>query len=250
MIREAIARHHFGLALLLLVAVQLLIVCAIFAFLALDMTNVQRAWLGEMLWQRLALGGALAVLLLFALAFGLRTLLEAYVTPVARLAEDAVLLAANPGHRITAQGARNVRILAEKLNLLAAVHQSLHDEVQEKIEVANRALAQERNRLAALMAELTMSVLVCNIDGRILLYNANARHLLESRDGGVFSPGGAAIGLGLTVRCVGTRANPACARTNPVSARAACRWHDATGIRLRHHARRRADRARPHVPCV
>lgn len=68
MIREAIARHQFGLALLLLFAVQLLIVCGIFAFLALDMTNVQRAWLGEMLWQRLAIGGALAVLLLFAMA--------------------------------------------------------------------------------------------------------------------------------------------------------------------------------------
>ncbi|WP_454753585.1 exonuclease domain-containing protein [Cupriavidus necator] len=199
MIREAIARHHFGLALLLLFVVQLLIVCGIFAFLALDMTKVQRAWLGEMLWQRLAIGGALAVLLLFALAFGLRKLFDAYVTPVARLAEDAVLLAANPGHRITAQGGRDVRILAEKLNLLAAAHQSLHEEVQEKIEVANRALAQERNRLAALMAELTLSVLVCNIDGRILLYNASARHLLESRDDGVFPPGGAAIGLGRSV---------------------------------------------------
>jgi PAS domain-containing protein len=34
---------------------------------------------------------------------------------------------------------------------------------------------QERNRLAALMSELTQSVVVCNLDGRILLYNNRAR---------------------------------------------------------------------------
>jgi DNA polymerase-3 subunit epsilon len=33
----------------------------------------------------------------------------------------------------------------------------------------------EKNRLAALMSELTQSVVVCNLDGRILLYNNRAR---------------------------------------------------------------------------
>jgi PAS domain-containing protein len=40
---------------------------------------------------------------------------------------------------------------------------------------ASRAIEQERSRLAALMAELTQSVVVCNLDGRILLYNNRAR---------------------------------------------------------------------------
>jgi DNA polymerase-3 subunit epsilon len=34
---------------------------------------------------------------------------------------------------------------------------------------------QERSRLAALMSELTQSVVVCNLDGRVLLYNNRAR---------------------------------------------------------------------------
>lgn len=189
-----IARHRFGIALALLFAVQVLIGAAILASLALDIPNAQRAWLREMLLQRGAFWIALSTLLLFALGCGLKALFDAYITPIARLSEDAVLLAANPGHRITARGSRDVRVLVEKLNALAAEHQTLHDDVQEKIELANRTLAEEKNRLAALMAELALSVLVCNIDGRILLFNTRARQLLRPGNEGV-----SAIGLGRSV---------------------------------------------------
>lgn len=194
MIVTMIARRRFGIALALLFAAQVLIGAAILASLALDVPNAQRAWLREMLLQRAAVWIALSTLLLFALGFGLKALFDAYITPVAQLAEDAVLLAANPGHRITVRGARDVRVLVEKLNALATAHQTLHNDVQEKIELANRALAEEKNRLAALMAELALSVLVCNIDGRILLFNTRARQLLRTGHQGV-----SAIGLGRSV---------------------------------------------------
>ena len=48
-------------------------------------------------------------------------------------------------------------------------------DVAEQVREASRGVEQERNRLAALMAELTQSVVVCNLDGRILLYNSRAR---------------------------------------------------------------------------
>ena len=44
---------------------------------------------------------------------------------------------------------------------------------------ANERIEQERNRLAALMSELAQSVIMCNIEGRILLYNARAMQLLR-----------------------------------------------------------------------
>jgi DNA polymerase III subunit epsilon len=194
MIRKMIAKHRFGVGLTLLFAVQVLLVAAIFLAFSLDMTQAQRELVREMLLQRSALWVALATLLLFALGFGLKALFKGYFTPIARLAEDAVLLAANPGHRMTPQGARNVRVLIEKLNALAAAHQTLHNDVQEKVELANRALAEEKNRLAALMAELALSVLVCNIEGHILLYNTRARRLLQTGHGGFES-----IGLGRSV---------------------------------------------------
>ena len=45
---------------------------------------------------------------------------------------------------------------------------------------ASRGIEQERSRLAALMSELTQSVVVCNLDGRILLYNGRARLLFRA----------------------------------------------------------------------
>ena len=47
---------------------------------------------------------------------------------------------------------------------------------------AKARVEQERNRLAALVAELDQSVLVCNLEGRILLYNAAAQALLGGRE--------------------------------------------------------------------
>ncbi|MFD2271158.1 hypothetical protein ACFS07_08530 [Undibacterium arcticum] len=138
--------------------------------------------------------------MLFALGFALKALFDSYLAPLAQLAEDVVLLAANPGHRAAPEGAREVRVLVEKINALAAAHQALHDDVQvKKIKSANHALAEEKNRLAALMSELVQSVLVCNIEGRILLYNTGAKQLLEADHGGESTAGTAAIGLGRSV---------------------------------------------------
>jgi len=52
---------------------------------------------------------------------------------------------------------------------------SLRREIAERIAEGSREVEQEKSRLAALMAELTQSVVVCNLDGRILLFNARAR---------------------------------------------------------------------------
>jgi DNA polymerase-3 subunit epsilon len=179
MIAKVSAKYRFGLTLALLFALQLAVIAAFFLFVGLDMEQAQLALLGEILAQRTAMLAALAFMLLFALGVGLKALFNAYLVPLARLTEEAVLLAANPGHRVAPQGARDVRALIDKLNELAAVHQALHDEGQARIATANRSLAEEKNRLAALMSDLALGVLVCNIEGRILLYNARARQLLE-----------------------------------------------------------------------
>jgi DNA polymerase-3 subunit epsilon len=52
---------------------------------------------------------------------------------------------------------------------------ALRADVDERCAGLSREIEQERSRLAALMAELTQSVVVCNLDGRILLYNSRAR---------------------------------------------------------------------------
>lgn len=65
--------------------------------------------------------------------------------------------------------------LARAINDLADQRDALRSDVAAQVEQASQNIQQEKNRLAALMAELTQSVVVCNLDGRILLYNQRAR---------------------------------------------------------------------------
>lgn len=108
-----------------------------------------------------------------------------------RLAADTVVIAdANPGHRLDPAVAGDLAPLAEAVNRLADLRQSAQRDVQEQAEAARRDADSERNLLAALMAQLTVAVLVCNHEGRILLYNEAARDLL-----GEASP----VGIGRSV---------------------------------------------------
>ena len=121
-----------------------------------------------------------------------------YVIPVLRMAEQTRLItSANPGYRITTKGARELSLLAKVINESADAFQKLQSEVDSKIRRSNLVLKEERNRLAALMSELPYGVIVCNKDGQILLYNPQARHMLQPKadpqaDGG-------AVGLGRSI---------------------------------------------------
>jgi DNA polymerase-3 subunit epsilon len=140
----------------------------------------------------------LAVAAVAGLVVLLRTVLGRTATAAGRLtAEARVLLEVNPAHRLDTVRAGELAGLADVLNALAERRQAAEGAVDEQVETARRDLEQERNRLAALMAQLTVAVIVCTTDGRILLYNDAARQLVGDE---------AAIGLGRTVFGVVDRA--------------------------------------------
>ncbi|HAJ36986.1 MAG TPA: DNA polymerase III subunit epsilon [Chloroflexi bacterium] len=64
------------------------------------------------------------------------------------------------------------------------------------IQQARADLEEERTLLATLMAELTEGVVVCNLDGQILLYNRSAHRLL---DASTQTEHGAFVGLGRSI---------------------------------------------------
>src|SRR5450756_402330 len=68
-----------------------------------------------------------------------------------------------------------MRALTETVNTLAQQRDRLREDMAQQVAQASQRVRQEKNRLAALMAELTQAVVVCNLDGRILLYNNRAR---------------------------------------------------------------------------
>ena len=72
---------------------------------------------------------------------------------------------------------------------------------------ASRGVEQERKRLATLMSELTQSVVVCNLDGRILLYNSRARAQFRALSSTpTLADGAELLGLGRSIYAVFDRA--------------------------------------------
>lgn len=132
----------------------------------------------------------LAAVAVVALVLWLTRLLGRLPRAVSRLAGDtAVVVDANPSRRVDTDAA-DLRDLVEQVNRLAEARESGQQDVEGQVEAARRDLEAERNRLAALMAQLTVAVVVCNAEGRILLYNDAARSVL-----GTDTP----VGLGRSV---------------------------------------------------
>jgi DNA polymerase-3 subunit epsilon len=137
-----------------------------------------RVVLARVLREQAAFLAVVAVLVALVAGLLLAAALRICVTPARRLAADArVVLDANPDHRVTPSGPAELRELAAALNELAERYAAAHRDVAEQVAAAAADLERERHRLASLMGVLTVAVLVCAEDGRILLYNAAARDL-------------------------------------------------------------------------
>jgi DNA polymerase-3 subunit epsilon len=128
-----------------------------------------------------------------------RPLYKRYVILPQRMAEDIRLLLAQPGRRVEPYGATELQVIAAAVNELADRRQALETDVEERVARAKQQVEDERNRLAALMGELTQSVVVCNLDGRILLYNNRARLQFRTIAGTSAAGGGEILGLGRSI---------------------------------------------------
>ena len=121
-----------------------------------------------------------------------------YGAAPARLAEEAqVLVSTQDAPLLRCAGSSASRTLAAAVNALARQRDALRLDIAGQVAEASRELEQERNRLAALMAELSQSVVVCNLDGRILLYNARAKRQFRALAEGGATGGGAHKGVAL-----------------------------------------------------
>jgi DNA polymerase III subunit epsilon len=144
--------------------------------------------------------GLLAVLLLFACAGVLRWLFKNYITAARSLAEQTrIVLAANPEHRVLSSGGPELVDLAASISRLADAYHRLQIDLETRAGVSNARLEEERNRLAALMSELSEGVLLCNDEGRILLYNEQAKALFGAAPAQAPGARQGLVGLGRSV---------------------------------------------------
>lgn len=196
------ARYRFILAVLVLGALVTGPFLLTSALVWMEMKEPQRLLLKELIVPHLPLGT-----LLTAVGFGLglfvvRTLFRQYVQGLLKMGEHLrLMLGANRNFRVTAaDGPPEVQQVARAINDLAQQRDELMNDVETQIARAKASVEEEKNRLAALMSELAQAVVVCNLDGRILLYNNRARlefHALAQGPTSVAS--GALIGLGRSI---------------------------------------------------
>ncbi|MDY6793365.1 MAG: exonuclease domain-containing protein [Thermodesulfobacteriota bacterium] len=145
-------------------------------------------------------------LLLAGLGFGLDWVFRFYILPLDKLAEESVLIhSTNPSHRIQLEGSREVVRLAKVINEWAERFEKEQNNIDERIQQARAESEEEKNILAALMAELPEGVIICNREGQILLYNKRAKRFLigdkdnEYREAAGSKESGRFIGLGRSV---------------------------------------------------
>lgn len=172
------------------------------------LTPAQRALITEQLAPRLALIGMTWVMGLVVIASTLRWLFRRYASAPAQLVEQTrVLLAAKEAAPMHHQGTKETQELAEVVFQLAAQRDQLRREMASQVAQASQGIQQEKDRLSALMAELTQSVVVCNLDGRILLYNNRARLQFRTLSKAPALAGGAElVGIGRSIYAVFDRA--------------------------------------------
>ncbi len=128
-----------------------------------------------------------------------------WVAAPARLLEESrVVVSGDVQRELDAKdGSADLRGLAQVIVELARQRAQLRSDIAAQVEEASRNVEQERGRLAALMSELNQSVVVCNLDGRVLLYNNRARTQFRTlSQTPTLAAGAELIGLGRSIYTV------------------------------------------------
>ena len=186
-------------------AVQLLLVLAGGGLAWAALSEAERSAVWPVISGRMPLLMMVALVVMAVAAAAVQPLYRRWVAAPARLQEQAqVLLSTDVQRTLSAPGAAPaVQNLARSLNELAAQRDQLKRDIAAEVAQASHGIAQERNRLAALMSELTQSVVVCNLDGRVLLYNNRARTQFRAlSDAPTLAGGAELIGLGRSIYTV------------------------------------------------
>jgi DNA polymerase-3 subunit epsilon len=123
-------------------------------------------------------GAALAVGVALGLAWF--ALDQFVIRPAHRLAAEARLIAeAKSDAPMNIRAYRSLGPLPESVELLAARLIAAQREIEQSVAAATRRVEEQKERLEAILRDLSEGVLVCNLDHQVLLYNQVALSLLH-----------------------------------------------------------------------
>ncbi len=160
--------------------VSLIIIAAGFAvWIKFQLTAAEWDFITRLLGTHIGPLLILVLLLLVVCIWSLESVFRNFIRPVPKITEKVNLInSSNPSYRLAAAGGSDIRRLCERINEVAQRYQSLSEHVEERVQRAKADLEQEKNTLAAIVTSLAEGILICNLDGRILLYNNRAKSLL------------------------------------------------------------------------
>lgn len=119
----------------------------------------------------------ICIIVVFA---GLEIIFLTYIKPLKKICDEASMIySSNPSHRISITGHKDIKTLSSVINNFADLFENLNKNITEQILVARKKTEEERNLLAAIMAELPQGVFICNNSGRILLFNSLAKKIFS-----------------------------------------------------------------------
>jgi DNA polymerase-3 subunit epsilon len=120
------------------------------------------------------------VFLFAAFGFTLDWFFRFYILPLNQLIEETQIMnSVNPSHRLKIDGSHDVKRLAALINSCGDRYETAKHSFERNVESARAQTETEKNILATILAELTQGVLICDPEGRILLYNRQAQRLLH-----------------------------------------------------------------------
>ncbi len=121
--------------------------------------------------------GGILLILFVSLLIGL--LFVYFIIPILQISEEVKLISTvNDDYRVPLRGSKEVQTLIKIVNESGDVLKSLRTKQAEEIKAAHAELDEEHSILVALMSELPSGVLVCDQNGRILLYNRQLQNIL------------------------------------------------------------------------
>jgi DNA polymerase-3 subunit epsilon len=187
-------RGKFAAWVAALSAAVLAVLVAVGVLIAWGLPGTEAAALARILEWRAPVLVFAAMLVVLACGGAVKWLFAQYVVAARVLAEQArVIRSVNAELRLSSDGAPEIAGIAAEINELAGAYRNLQRDSEARAAEARSRLEEERNRLAALMSELTQGVMVCNAEGTILLYNEQARTLFAATDAVARQP---LVGLG------------------------------------------------------
>lgn len=178
-------------------AVIFLLLCTVAGALWTELTPEERALLRRILDEHPGL--ILSAVFLFPLAVivALQWVFTHYIEPLGRLADEVSLMSrVNPAHRLNPGGTRRIRELAGAINASLGRIQELESNAEEERLASRRQAEEEKQILEALIQDFPDAVIVCNMEGQILLYNRKTRAVL---DADASAESGGHIGLGRSI---------------------------------------------------